>query len=159
MVQHMAFFPEISKIRFEGPDSKNPLSYRHYNEGEMVDGKSMKDHLRFAVCYWHTFRGTGSDPFGLGCNKRPWEDCSDSVAMAIKRVRVAFEFMEKLGVYGGRIDAMHQAKFPIITKNKILRKKTNNPRLCLTWAGRPDTVTTPPVVRYPSFFLRRDRAP
>src|SRR5215475_13937287 len=94
----MSFFPEVSKIKFEGPDSKDPLSFRHYNESEIVDGKSMKDHLRLAVCYWHTFRGTGSDPFGPGCNKRPWEDGTDSIDMAIKRVRVAFEFFDKLGV-------------------------------------------------------------
>src|SRR4051812_38236001 len=94
----MAFFPDVPKIRFEGPDSKNPLAFRHYNESEVVEGKSMKDHLRFAVCYWHTFRGTGSDPFGPGCNLRPWEDGTDSVEMAQKRVKVAFEFMEKLGV-------------------------------------------------------------
>jgi xylose isomerase len=58
----------------------------------------MKEHLRFSVCYWHTFRGAGADPFGPGCAVRPWEDGTDSVDMAIKRVHVAFEFMEKLGV-------------------------------------------------------------
>src|SRR6266513_5487238 len=94
----MPFFPEVPKIKFEGPDSKNPLSFRHYNEAELVDGKSMKEHLRFAVCYWHTFRGMGGDPFGPGCAVRPWEDGTDSVEMAVKRVKVAFEFMEKLGV-------------------------------------------------------------
>ncbi|QVL30549.1 xylose isomerase [Telmatocola sphagniphila] len=93
----MPYFPEVSKIAYEGPDSRNPLAFRHYNEAEIIDGKSMKDHLRFAVCYWHTFRGTGSDPFGPGCAVRPWEDGTDSVEMAVKRVRVAFEFMEKLG--------------------------------------------------------------
>jgi xylose isomerase len=94
----MAFFPEVSKIRYEGPDSVNPLSFRHYNPDEKVDGKTMKEHLRFAVCYWHTFRGMGGDPFGPGCAVRPWEDGSDSVEMALKRVKVAFEFMDKLGV-------------------------------------------------------------
>ena len=93
----MSFFPDVQKIKFDGPDSKNPLAFRHYNEAEVVEGKSMKDHLRFAVAYWHTFRGMGGDPFGPGCAVRPWEDGSDSVDMAIKRVRVAFEFMEKLG--------------------------------------------------------------
>jgi xylose isomerase len=94
----MAFFPEVEPIRFEGSDSKNPLAFRHYNPSEIVEGKSMKEHLRFAVCYWHTFRGQGADPFGPGCNARPWEDGTDSVEMAKKRVKVAFEFMEKLGV-------------------------------------------------------------
>ncbi|HYH68983.1 MAG TPA: xylose isomerase, partial [Urbifossiella sp.] len=95
----MSFFPDVpDRIPFEGPDSTNPLAYRHYNPAELVEGKSMADHLRFAVCYWHTFRGTGSDPFGPGCAVRPWEDGTDSLDMALKRVDVAFEFMQKLGV-------------------------------------------------------------
>ena len=94
----MAFFPDVPKIRYEGPTSTNPLAFRHYNPDEIVEGKSMREHFRFAVAYWHTFRGMGGDPFGPGCAVRPWEDGSDSVEMAIKRVRVAFEFMEKLGV-------------------------------------------------------------
>jgi xylose isomerase len=94
----MAFFPEVNKIRYEGPDSTDALSFRHYNPDEKVEGKTMRDHFRFAVCYWHTFRGTGADPFGPGCARRPWEDGTDSVEMATKRVRVAFEFLEKLGV-------------------------------------------------------------
>ncbi len=93
----MSYFPEIAKIRYEGPDSTDPLSFRHYNPDEVVESKTMHDHFRFAVAYWHTFRGTGSDPFGPGTMVRPWEDDSDSVEMAVKRVRVAFEFMEKLG--------------------------------------------------------------
>ena len=94
----MAFFSDVAKIKFEGPESTNPLSFRHYNPDEMVEGKTMKEQLRFSVAYWHTFRGTGSDPFGPGCAQRPWEDGGDSVDMATKRVQVAFEFMEKLGV-------------------------------------------------------------
>ncbi len=93
----MAYFPDVQKIKYEGPDSKNELAFRHYNADELVEGKSMKEHLRFAVAYWHTFRGMGGDPFGPGCAVRPWEDGTDSVDMAIKRVRVAFEFIEKLG--------------------------------------------------------------
>src|SRR4051812_4325637 len=93
----MPFF-DVERIKYEGPDSKNPLAFRHYNPDEVVEGKTMADHFRFAVAYWHTFRGTGSDPFGPGCAVRPWEDGTDSVEMAIKRVRVAFEFIEKLNV-------------------------------------------------------------
>lgn len=90
-------FPEVKKIAYEGPTSKNPLAFRWYNENEVVEGKTMKEHLRFSVVYWHTFRGTGSDPFGPGTMHRPWDDGSDSVENAQRRVRVAFEFMEKLG--------------------------------------------------------------
>ena len=62
----MAYFPKIRKIRYEGPDSKNPLAFKWYNEDEIVEGKTMKDHLRFSVVYWHTFRNALSDPFGVG---------------------------------------------------------------------------------------------
>jgi xylose isomerase len=93
----MSAFPEISKIRFEGPQSRNPLAFRYYNEGELVEGKSMKDHLRFGVAYWHTFRCTGSDPFGPATMHRPWEGAQDNVENACNRARVAFEFIEKLG--------------------------------------------------------------
>ena len=72
------FFPDVPKIKYEGPDRRNPLAFRHYNADEMVEGKTMKEHLRFAVCYWHTFRGMGGDPFGPGCAVRPWEDGTDS---------------------------------------------------------------------------------
>jgi xylose isomerase len=93
----MAAFPEIQKISYEGPDSKNPLAFRWYNPDEVVEGKTMKEHFRFSVVYWHTFRGTGSDPFGPGTMLRPWEDGTDSVANAQNRAQVAFEFIEKLG--------------------------------------------------------------
>ncbi|MEC8510343.1 MAG: xylose isomerase [Planctomycetota bacterium] len=93
----MTAFPEVEKIRYEGPQSDNPLAYRWYNEDETIEGKSMKDHLRFSVVYWHTFRGSGADPFGVGTMHRPWDDGTDSVENARNRVRVAFEFMEKLG--------------------------------------------------------------
>lgn len=93
----MAYFPKIKKIKYEGPDSKNPLSFKWYDENEIVAGKTMKDHLRFSVVYWHTFRNPLSDPFGAGTAFRPWDDGSESVKNAQKRVKVAFEFMEKLG--------------------------------------------------------------
>jgi xylose isomerase len=92
----MAAFPDIPQIKFEGPDSDNPLAFRYYNPDEMIEGKSMKDHLRFSVVYWHTFRANGSDPFGAPTLKRPWDDGTESVENAQNRVRVAFEFMEKL---------------------------------------------------------------
>jgi xylose isomerase len=94
----MAAFPEIEKIRYEGPDSRNPLAFRHYNEEERVEGKTMKDHLRFSVAYWHSFRGAGADPFGPGCAERPWSLDDGTVEDAQARARMAFEFMEKLGV-------------------------------------------------------------
>ena len=94
----MAAFPDIPKVQYEGPDSNNPLAFRWYNPEEVVEGKTMKEHLRFTICYWHTFRGNGSDPFGAGTMQRPWDDGSESVENACSRVPVAFELFEKLGV-------------------------------------------------------------
>jgi xylose isomerase len=90
-------FPNITKIQYEGPKSKNPLAFKWYNPDEILEGKSMKEHLRFSVTYWHTFRGMGADMFGSGTMQRPWEAAVDSVENAKNRVRVAFEFIEKLG--------------------------------------------------------------
>lgn len=94
-----AAFPDIEKIRFEGPKSKNMLAFHHYDENEVVEGKPMREHFRFAVAYWHTFRGQGADPFGPGTMHRPWEGAEDTVKNAQDRVKVAFEFMQKLGVH------------------------------------------------------------
>jgi xylose isomerase len=91
------FFPGIGNIPYEGPESRNPLAFKHYQADRLVLGKTMRDHLRFSVAYWHAFRGTGSDPFGPGTISRPWENGSDPVETAQTRVRAAFEFMRKLG--------------------------------------------------------------
>ncbi len=93
-----AAFPEVpKKIAFGGPKSKNPLEFKHYNAEEMVGDKTMRDHLRFSVVYWHTFSNPLSDPFGPGTALRPWDDGSGSVENAVRKVDVAFEFIEKLG--------------------------------------------------------------
>ncbi|MDK2800358.1 MAG: xylose isomerase [Clostridiales bacterium] len=92
------FFKNISKIQYEGKDSKNPLAFKYYNENEVVGNKTMKEHLRFSVAYWHTLTGDGSDPFGMGTMIRPWDQSSDHMERAKTRMRVAFEFMKKLGV-------------------------------------------------------------
>ncbi len=91
-------FPNISKIPFEGPQSDNPLAFKHYNAEEMVEGKSMKDHLRFAAAYWHVMRNPLLDPFGAGTMQRPWDDGSESLDNAKRRVHAMFEFLDKLGI-------------------------------------------------------------
>ncbi len=91
-------FAEVKKISYEGPQSKNPLSFKHYNESETIEGKTMAEHLRFSVAYWHTFRNGNADPFGAPTRLMPWDNGSNSVENAQNRVRAAFEFMEKLGV-------------------------------------------------------------
>lgn len=91
-------FPDIKKITYEGPKSKNPLAFKYYNPEEVIAGKTMKDHLRFSCVYWHTMRGNGSDPFGVGTMVRPWEDGTDSVENAIRRAHVLFEICQKLQI-------------------------------------------------------------
>ena len=138
----MTAFPEINKISFDGPKSKSPLAFRHYNADELVEGRSMRDHLRFSVVYWHTFRGTGSDPFGPGCAVRPWEDGTDSVANAQNRARVAFEFMEKLGApfyaFHDRDIAPEGANLAESNKNldaivKVLKEEQQRTGVKLLW--------------------------
>ena len=91
-------FPGIGKIAYEGPGSKNPLVFKHYNPEEVVAGKTMAEHLRFSVAYWHAFRNGCADQFGQPTRLMPWDDGSETVANAINRVRAAFEFFEKLGI-------------------------------------------------------------
>ncbi|MCD2175871.1 xylose isomerase [Rhizobium sp. C4] len=89
------FFGNIEKIKYEGPDSTNPLAFRHYNPDEVVMGKRMADHLRFAVAYWHTFAWEGGDPFGGRTFDRPWYD--GAMDKAKLKADVAFEFFQLLG--------------------------------------------------------------
>lgn len=91
-------FQGIPKITFEGPQSKNPLAFKHYNPEEIVGDKSMAEHLRFAVAVWHTFTGTGADPFGNAVFVRSWDKKPNPLDRAKARMDAAFEFFAKLGV-------------------------------------------------------------
>lgn len=92
------YFKGIGRIAYEGPDSKNPLAYKYYDEKKVIAGKSMKDHLRFAVCYWHTFCGAGGDPFGPGTKPFPWAESRDPMQQAFDKADAAFEFISKMNV-------------------------------------------------------------
>jgi xylose isomerase len=89
-------FPGIGQIAYEGPSSANALSFKHYNPAEVIDGRTMKEHMRFSIAYWHSFRGAGSDPFGPGTINRPWERGKDPVSVAKLRMDAAFEFFQKI---------------------------------------------------------------
>lgn len=92
------FFPSVENIKFEGKQSKNPFAFKYYDENKVVNGKSLKDHFRFAVAYWHTFCGTGNDPFGPGTRQFPWDASGDPIQRAKDKMDAAFEFITKLGV-------------------------------------------------------------
>jgi len=93
------YFNNFEKIKFEGKLSKNPFSFKFYNENEIVLGKTMKEHLKFSMAYWHTMTGSGKDPFGDATMERPWDIVGeDEMVNAKKRVEVAFEFMQLMGI-------------------------------------------------------------
>ena len=96
MKKTKALIPSVQQIAYDGAKSNNPLAFKHYNPDEVIDGKTMAEHLRFSIAYWHSFRGNGSDPFGSGTINRPWESGKDAVTVALKRMDAAFEFFTKI---------------------------------------------------------------
>ncbi|KAL5017455.1 hypothetical protein ScPMuIL_007044 [Solemya velum] len=93
------YFPDIGEIPYS-PEAEpaQTLVFKHYNAKQVIHGKTMEEWLRFSVCFWHTFRGTGSDPFGAATLSRPWDDGSNTMANAKRRLRAGFEFFTKLGI-------------------------------------------------------------
>lgn len=92
------FFKDIPKIQYESPDSNNPLAFKYYNKSESINGKSMAEHLRFSMAYWHTLVAQGSDMFGDDSMKRPWDNLNDNLEVARMRAEAGFELMDKLGL-------------------------------------------------------------
>ncbi|MGI9202277.1 MAG: xylose isomerase [Woeseiaceae bacterium] len=92
------YFPGVDQIQYEGPESDNPMAFKAYDASRLVAGKTMEDHLRYAVCYWHTFCASGGDPFGPGTREHPWAVAGDPVANATEKMNAAFEFFTKLNV-------------------------------------------------------------
>ncbi len=91
------YFKSIEKIPFEGKDTDNPLAFRYYDENKMIGGKTMKEHFKFSIAYWHSFCGTGGDPFGPGTIVHPWDADSDPIQRAKDKMDAAFEFITKIG--------------------------------------------------------------
>jgi xylose isomerase len=92
------YFKTIGKIKYEGVESDNPFAFRWYDENKMIAGKSMKDHLRFACAYWHSFNGSGADPFGEPTHLFEWDKNPDAIERAKDKADAAFEFITKLGL-------------------------------------------------------------
>ena len=98
IIGNKEFFKGIGQVKFEGSESDNPLAYRWYDENKIVAGKPMKDYLRFACAYWHSFVGNGADPFGEATHLHPWNEKGDAVERAKDKADAAFEFITKLGL-------------------------------------------------------------
>ena len=91
------YFKGINKIPYEGSESDNPFAFKYYNSDHIVAGKTMRDHFKFAIAYWHSFCGQGTDPFGAGTQNFPWDNATDSVQAARDKADAAFEFISKMG--------------------------------------------------------------
>ena len=91
------YFKGIGKIQYEGKESDNPLAFKYYNPEQIVAGKTMKEHFKFAIAYWHTFCGQGADPFGPGTQNFPWDQSKDAIQAAKDKADAAFEFISKMG--------------------------------------------------------------
>ncbi len=97
-IGNQAYFTSVNKIDYEGRESDNPLAYKWYDEHRLIGDASMKDYFKFAVAYWHSFCGNGSDPFGLPTRDLPWNQANDPIQKAKDKMDAAFEFMSKLGI-------------------------------------------------------------
>jgi len=155
-------FAGIPAIPYEGPGTDNPLAFRHYNSAEVIEGKTMKEHMRFGIAYWHSFRGTGADPFGPGTIIRPWEKGKDEISVAKTRMDAAFEFFQKIDApywcwhdrdiapEGKTLKQSHQNLDAIVKHAKAHQKETgikllwgtanlfSNPRYMCGGATNPD---------------------
>ncbi len=138
----MSYFDSIAPVRYEGPGGSSPLAYRHYNPEERLLGKTMQEHLRLAVCYWHTFVWPGSDVFGQGTFSRPWHEAGDELTMARRKADAAFSLFTRLGVpfytfhdtdvapEGGNL-AQYRSNFSAMTD--VLAQKQEETGMRLLW--------------------------
>jgi xylose isomerase len=98
LVGDKEYFKAIGQVRYEGTSSDNPLAFRWYDKDKSVAGKTMKDHFKFSMAYWHTLVNNGSDPFGSPTHLHPWDEASDPIQRAKDKTDAGFEFMTKLGL-------------------------------------------------------------
>ena len=97
LIGNKEYYKGIGQIKYEGKESDNPLAFKYYNPSQLVAGKTMSEHFKFAVAYWHTFCGVGADPFGPGTQNFPWDQSADPVQAAKDKADAAFEFITKMG--------------------------------------------------------------
>jgi len=145
------YFKDIPRIQYEGPRSDNPLAFKYYNPDEKVGDKTMKEHLKFSMAYWHTLTGGGSDPFGVATAVRPWDHLKDPMDLAKARVDAAFEFMQKLGLeyfcfhdrdIAPEADSLAQTNKNLDEIVKIIKERMAETNIKLLW-GTASLFTNP----------------
>lgn len=130
------FFPFIKQVKYEGKDSRNPLAFKYYDENRLIAGKTMKEHLRFAVAWWHTFCGTGADPFGPGTKNFPWLKNPDALQAARDKMDAGFEFISKIGA---PFYCFHD--FDIAPEGKTIAESERNLKEMVNYAKHKQTET------------------
>ncbi|GAB6100114.1 xylose isomerase [Halanaerocella petrolearia] len=147
------FFPNVSQIKYEGRESDNPLAFKYYNPDQVIGDKTMEEHLRFSMAYWHTLTEDGGDPFGVGTMIRPWETGSE-MEIAKRRVEVAFEFMSKLGIpyfcfhdrdIAPEGDSLHETNENLDEIVELIKEKMDQTGIKLLW-GTANAFTHPRYV-------------
>ncbi len=142
IIGNKEYYKGIDQIKYEGKESDNPLAFKYYNPEQVVAGKTMREHFKFAVAYWHTFCGQGSDPFGPGTQKFAWDQSSDPVQAAKDKADAAFEFISKIGfdyfcfhdydlIQEGETFSESEERLEIITD--YIQKKQNASGIKLLW--------------------------
>ena len=142
IIGNKEYFKGIGEIKFEGKESDNPLAFKYYNPDQVVAGKTMREHFKFAIAYWHTFCGQGADPFGPGTQNFAWDQSSDPVQAAKDKADAAFEFISKMGfdyfcfhdfdlIQEGATFAESEKRLSIITD--YLKEKKANSGIKLLW--------------------------
>ncbi|MBI04842.1 MAG: xylose isomerase [Pelagibacteraceae bacterium] len=136
------YFKNIPNIKFEGIESNNPLSFKYYDENRMILGKTMRDNLRFAICYWHTFTWPGLDPFGSATLIRPWMKMGDPIQKAEEKLNEAFDFFDKISspyfCFHDRDISPEGLTYSETQKNfhhivDLMEKKMNKSKVKLLW--------------------------
>ena len=142
LIGNKEYFKGIEEIKFEGNKSKNPFAYKYYNPEKIIAGKTMKDHFKFAVAYWHSFGGDGSDPFGHGTQVFPWDLSNDPVLAAKDKADAAFEFISKMGFEYfcfhdfdliKEADTLNESEQRLITITEYIKEKQNKSGIKLLW--------------------------
>lgn len=136
LIGEKEYFPGIGKIKYEGTESKNPLAFRYYDENRVVGNKTLKEHLRFAVAYWHSFCSTGENPFGRTARPLPWNERKDPLEKAKDKMDAAFEFISKLGV---PFYCFHD--FDLVEEGDSIAESESRLRTIVDYAGEKQKVS------------------
>ena len=142
LIENQEYFKGIKEIKYEGKDSTNPFAFKYYNPDKIVAGKTMRDHFKFAIAYWHSFCGVGLDPFGQGTQNFPWDKSDDPLQAAKDKADAAFEFISKMGFdyfcfhdfdLIQEADTFQESEQRLLAITEYIKEKKNKSGIKLLW--------------------------